>query len=85
MIRSGLPGVAHVGLAFFVAGAVGALDRLEPAVLVEGTGPFVGLERPQRQAPGLAIHRDAQARSYPLTETLFTFRNGVLEIYDAKD
>jgi len=34
---------------------------------------------------GQQIKRDAQARSYPLTETLFTFRNGVLEIYDAKD
>ena len=34
---------------------------------------------------GQQIKRDAHARSYPLTETLFTFRNGVLEIYDAKD
>ena len=32
---------------------------------------------------GQQIRRDAQARQYPLTDTLFTFRNGVLEIYEA--
>ena len=34
---------------------------------------------------GQQIKCDTQARQYPLTETLFTFRNGVLEIYAAKD
>ena len=34
---------------------------------------------------GQQIKRDAQARQYPLTDTLFTFRNGMLEIYEAAD
>jgi hypothetical protein len=34
---------------------------------------------------GRQIKRDAQSRNYPLTETLFTFRNGALEVYAAKE
>ncbi len=34
---------------------------------------------------GQQVKRDAQERTYPLTATLFTFRNGQLEVYATQD